>query len=494
MKPTVQQQNFLDLLKSSTCNILVEALAGCGKSTLIMMGVKELVKSQPKIEIGVCAFNKAIQLEMNDKIKEAGFHWKQVNASTLHGMGFGLLKFAFKPEIDDKKVLNLVKEINDPDAQELRQQITKLVKMAKQEGFGFFDDRQIGDVGAWYRMADHYDINGFDDTTQMDLAVEHAQRVYKRSLSMTDVIDFDDMILMPLIKNMRVKFQKDVLFVDEAQDLSRSRQALARKFVKPSGRMIIVGDRHQAIYGFSGADAAALDNMSKQLNATALPLSVTWRCPKAVVRQAQTIVPGIEAADTAPEGEVAEIADLPEGLGPETAILCRNTAPLIDMAYDLIRHGTACKVEGRDIGQGLIVMLNRWKVKTVDAFLNRLRDYQERETQKALAKGKDERVEQIEDKCDTLRAIANECLRQDKKTVADMVAFVEDLFADGAENVTTLATYHRSKGREWPTVILLEHAERCPSKFAKQAWQIEQENNLAYVAFTRAQERLLFLG
>src|SRR5258708_34521393 len=114
----------------------------------------------------------------------------------------------------------------------------------------------------------------------MEGIVEAAQAIYRESLAQTGIVDFDDMILFPLIKNLRVKFGKDLIFLDEAQDLSRVRQALAKKFVKPGGRMVVVGDDRQAIYGFSGADAAALDNLTSSLGAIKMPLSITWRCPK----------------------------------------------------------------------------------------------------------------------------------------------------------------------------------------------------------------------
>jgi superfamily I DNA/RNA helicase len=58
--------------------------------------------------------------------------------------------------------------------------------------------------------------------------------------------------------------------------------------------------------------------------------------------------------------------------------------------------------------------------------------------------------------------------------------------------LVTLCTYHRSKGREWPRVFLIEHASRCPSPYAKQPWQKEQEQHLAYVAITRAQQTLAY--
>ena len=73
-------------------------------------------------------------------------------------------------------------------------------------------------------------------------------------------------------------------------------------------------------------------------------------------------------------------------------------------------------------------------------------------------------------------------------------AFIEKLFGDDVKDAIVLATYHRSKGREWGRVILFEHSQRCPSRAAKQDWQKAQEENLAYVAITRAQRELLYLG
>lgn len=498
--PTAQQAAFLEALTGTKDNLALVARAGCGKTSTILMGVDALVKSNPALEIAVCAFNKAIADEVAEKLKAAGHvNWKTVQAATLHSMGFGLLKRAFnlsRDNIDDKKVWNLVADRNEPIYEEYGSQIVQLVKMAKQAGVGFFNDVPIGDVGVWHALADHYDINGLDDTSDSDRVVEAAQVIYRASLAKTDIIDFDDMILLPLIKNLRVNFGKDVIFLDEAQDLSRARQALARKFMKVNtGRMVVVGDDRQAIYGFSGADAAALNNLIEQLNATVMPLTVTWRCPKAVVAVAQTFVPDILAADTAPEGQVLRLEAMPGDLRVGDAILCRNTAPLIIEAYRIIRSGKAAKVEGRAIGEGLIQLAKRWKgVATVDALLNRLDIYRDREIQKAQAKGQDAKIEEINDRVDTLVEICLVCITQGKTGLADIIAFIDRLFSDGAENAIILATYHRSKGREWDRVMLLEHAQRCPSKMARQPWQIAQEHNLAYVAVTRAKKTLAFVG
>jgi superfamily I DNA/RNA helicase len=213
-----------------------------------------------------------------------------------------------------------------------------------------------------------------------------------------------------------------------------------------------------------------------------------------VVALAQRLVPDIEAAPGAPEGEVVHLNQLPDDIGPTDAILCRNTAPLITTAYKLIRSGKPCRVEGRAIGEGLKALSRRWKVRTIDALLNRLEAYRDREAQKALAKGNEAKVEEVNDRVDTLVEICNACIANGKTGVDDVAAFIDGLFADGATNVTVLATYHRAKGREWPRVILWEHSSRCPSKAARQTWQKAQEDNLAYVAITRAQSTLAFVN
>jgi superfamily I DNA/RNA helicase len=493
---TAQQQDFVKAITGTQRNVALVARAGCGKTSTILAATEAYSRIFPSDEITICAFGKAIQKEIEQKLKDRGLDdWRKYQASTTHSMGWNLVKFVFKSKIDDKKVWNLINARNLPVYTEYGAQVRELVHLAKTEGFGFFGDVQIGDVSAWYAMADHYGVNSLDDTSDMDAVIEAAQSVYRASLEQTDVVDFDDMILFPLIKNLRVRFQRDLIFLDEAQDTSRARRALVKKFVKPDGRIVVVGDDRQAIMGFAGASADALTDFIAELDAVILPLNVTWRCPKAVVAVAQTLVPDIQAADSAIEGEVTSMDQLPEQFNPTDAILCRNTAPLIENAYALIRKGVACKVEGREIGTGLLRLVDRWKrITTITAFLDKLEDFRAREIQKAQAKGHDNKVDEINDRCDTLEVICRACQQKGQHMLDAVRDFINDLFADDVTGVVTLCTYHRAKGREWPRVMLIEHSKRCPSPRAKQVWQRRQEANLAYVAITRAQQHLIFVG
>jgi len=112
MTPTTQQQSFIDFCLSSTGHGALIARAGCGKTSTIMLAVKAIAKKLPKAEITVCAYNKAIAVEVGQKMKEAGLiDWKLYQSSTLHSMGYGLIKFKFKPEIDDAKVRKIIRSL-----------------------------------------------------------------------------------------------------------------------------------------------------------------------------------------------------------------------------------------------------------------------------------------------------------------------------------------------------------------------------------------------
>lgn len=258
----------------------------------------------------------------------------------------------------------------------------------------------------------------------------------------------------------------------------------------------------QAIYGFTGASADAIERIEEDFHTTSLPLTVSFRCPRAVVVHAHQWVQHIEAADTAIEGEVALMAydDLLDNaltarIELDSAILCRKNAPLVSLAFAMLRSHVPCHVEGRDIGGSIKTLARKWKVMRLTDLVNRVEAYADREVQRLTARKQSARAEAIQDRCDTLIAIASGLIDQrgDACTVQDLCLFVDQLFKDdyGHQIGVTLSSIHKSKGREWPTVYWLGRNAYQPSPFAQRAWQMEQEINLMYVACTRAQKKLV---
>jgi len=506
MLDTQQQLDFYSALLSLDRNIILQARAGCGKTTSIIQAVIRYLAAYPNAEILIVAYNKEIADELSTKLKALGIDWRRATASTIHSAAFGLCKTRFGRgiKVEENKVRDIVRSLSykngapfDPESPYTiySKQIQSLVAVAKQAGIGCFPDTAIKDNSAWSTLMAHFDINGFQCDLDRDKVIDCSRNVYTLSLANTQVLDFDDMVLFPLYYNILCLYSKDHVFVDEAQDLSRVRQAVSKKFIRPiTGRMSIIGDSAQSIYGFSGADCEAMSNMATDLDAITLPLSLTWRCPKSIVSLVKHIVPDFEAVESAIEGEILYTEKLDYAtLSPTDAILCRNTSPLIEIAYDLISRGIPCKVEGRKIGEGLIALVNRWKISTTEELHTKLDELESRETQKALDSGDESKLGNILDKINSIRVIIETLNSQRKFLVSDVVSHIQSLFADGVRGVTTLMTYHRSKGREFDRVLLIDDAKLCPSRYAKQDWQKRQETFLWYVACTRTKRVLTFV-
>jgi DNA helicase-2/ATP-dependent DNA helicase PcrA len=318
----------------------------------------------------------------------------------------------------------------------------------------------------------------------------------------TQLVNFDDMIYMPVVSGVKL-WQNNWVFVDEAQDTNPARRALARKMLSPFGRTVWVGDRHQAIYGFTGADADAIDRITEDFKCASLPLTITYRCPKAVVEEAQKNVSHIVAHDDAPEGSVVEMQckaflkdDVVKTLVADDAILCRKIRPLVSLAYSLIQRGVACHVEGREIGAGLIALINHWrKVKTIDALRKRLEVYADSESQKLIAKGRETQAEAVRDRVETIYVLID--AQPPATSLDDLKRRINEMFQDSEHErkpTLTLSTVHKAKGREWPRVFVWGRDDYMPSAMARQVWQVEQENNLIYVAVTRAQRELILVN
>jgi superfamily I DNA/RNA helicase len=292
------------------------------------------------------------------------------------------------------------------------------------------------------------------------------------------------------------------VLLDESQDTNAARRALAMKMMKPrTGRMIFVGDPAQAIYGFTGADSDSMNQIKVALKAKTLPLSVTYRCPKAIVAKAQEVVPDIQAHDTNALGAVEYIDYkdmMDEALQSEDVILCRNTAPLIRTAYELLGKGIPCRVEGREIGSGLIKLATRWKINAVDKLLERLEKFFDEQKEKYIKKDQEEKVQALEDQVECLKIVISRCMAKGIHTVKGLVTEIESMFGNTkpgeVAKVLTLSTIHKSKGREWNRVFVLGNNKYLPSPYAKKDWQIQQERNLQYVADTRSKMELFHVA
>ena len=471
------QQAIFQFVESGTGNAVVEAVAGSGKSTTIVECIARIPTSQSSL---LLAFNKSIA----DELKNKG-----VNARTFHSLTYtAVTRHKNTRNVEGNKLRMLVeRNLSGEDAFVYGNFIAKLVGIARQAGVGCL----VQDIpGEWDALVQYHNLELENENASYSRALELASKLLEWS-NASPMVDFDDLLYIAVKDGLSLpKF--DFVFVDEAQDTNAIQRALLRKILKPTSRVIAVGDSAQAIYGFRGADSNSLQLISDEFNCTKLPLTVSYRCPTSVVEYAHQWVGHIEAAEGAPRGEVQQLGTnwTTKSFAPNDLIVCRTTKPLIQVGYKLLKARVPARIMGREIGQGLKSLINKLNAKGIDALGTKLGAWCEREVEKALVKKHDDKVEAIQDKADAISCLIDG-LPETNRTIPALLAVIDELFSEGV-NVVTLATIHKAKGLEAHKVFWL-NSSQCPAKWAKQDWQKQQEINLCYVATTRAQETLVLI-
>jgi superfamily I DNA/RNA helicase len=434
--PSEHQERIKDAYLNSDSHIIIDAKAGSGKTTTLEWLVSTTYKHPPK-KILMMAFNKSIAKELNNRVRAI----PGVEASTLNAYGYKLVLGAYgKPKegIKSDKIKILAQRPGvGPDkngfpfkkedrhrigltgqAQKDRIKRNRLMVKLFQKIIDMVKSN-LTPPGEYEDLIERYKIP-VDELEPEDykILLETIPELLEANIKSAvdnDLLDFNDQIWLPVVGLYQVesgtpilspaalsmlkpvRFPKkynaiDTLFVDEAQDLNRSQQELALKTIGENGRLIAVGDPFQSIYAFSGADSTSMSRLFKLLSPTnrgcnKMDLSVTFRCPKAVVRHAQqilqTVIPAgvpvisadqatIEASDHAPEGLVTDAPedaifdnitvetdaemrrDRKGGTHVPTMILCRANAPIFGSALRLLGRGVPVKIVGRDISKTLI--------------------------------------------------------------------------------------------------------------------------------------------
>ncbi len=469
------QQALFAYVDRGTGNAIVEAVAGSGKSTT---GV-EMV-SRVKGSYIYLAFNKPIAEELKKK---------GVNARTFHSLTYmPVTTHKRTRNVETNKLSRLCDaNLTGEDGALYGTFIQRLVGFGRNAGIGCL----LPDVEqSWLDLATYNNLELDNDQADLGRGLELASNLLAWS-NASPMIDFDDMLYLAVKDGLTLpKF--DHVFIDEAQDTNAIQRAIVRKIMHPKSRLTAIGDPAQAIYGFRGADSNSMQLIKDEFNCESFPLSITYRCPVSVVNYARQWVDHIQSGPGALEGEVLELKYNwnAKTFQPNDLVVSRKTAPMISLAFRLLRERVAVQVMGREIGQGLKAMINRMNARGVDNLLAKLELYREREVQKALAKKEESKVEAIHDKIDTIVCLI-EGMKETDRTIPALLGIVDTLF-DEKHNSVILATIHKAKGLEADRVFWLNRSE-CPATWARQEWQRQQEVNLCYVAATRAKKSLIII-
>lgn len=458
------QEAVFEDVRAGTGHTVVLARAGSGKTSTIVEALKHVPQGESALLV---AFNKSIAQELGGRAP------KGVEVMTLHSYGLRAVK-ARNPRcrIDNDKTKVVASALFGGEAKYFGAALGKAVSVAK--NLLLATEPEVDAVLDAFQI----DVPGPATQAARNRFVAAVVEVLHKSANGLDLVDFDDMIWLPVRLGLpQQKF--DRVFIDETQDLNPCQIALALGCVKPAGRIVAVGDDRQAIYGFRGADKNAIGRVVASLGAKTLPLSITYRCPKAVVRLANAIVPDLQPAPTAPEGVVEEMewVKVAPLLAPGTFVISRTNAPLVREMLCLVRQGKRATMLGRDFASGLAGLVRKSKASSLLELRHWLDRWEERETARLEAQDRDPGP--VRDRADTLRA-----LMRGAETVAEVLSTIDNYFADNAaKDAVVFASTHKAKGLEADRVVLMADTYR--------AGRNTEEDNLWYVAVTRARSHLV---
>lgn len=446
-------------------NTQIDAFAGCGKTATL---VECTFRIPNNLTILCCAFSKDIKEELEARVKPG------CNVQTMHSIGFAAIKNVngrFPIVNNDKLKNNIAKIIPDePEYNELKITLEKAVNFCK-----FYIANTYNEI---QEVICNNNIEV--DSIPEEQFIANIQQLLNMSKSNFKEVDYTDMVWLPIVLNL--SFPKyDFVFIDEAQDLNKCQIEIALKSVKKNGRVISLGDENQAIYSWAGADTESIYNIVTRMQSKRLPLSVTYRCPKKVVLKAQAYVPGIQAAPNAKDGEVIELSadKIVETIKPGDVLLSRVNAPLLSFCMKLLKNRIPCNIMGRDIGAGIISLIDKSKAKSIDNLIDHVNAWREKESAKLIKREKD--CTHIHDKADCIIALAEDC-----SSIIEMKDVVVKLFSDSDKsNQVTCANLHKFKGKEAKNVFIL-------NKTLKPGLN-KEETNIAYVAYTRALEKMYLI-
>ena len=489
------QKDIFDFVKNGQGNAVVEASAGAGKSTTLIKCLDFIDEDKT---ILMSAFNTDIVSVLKRKTKD----FTNVNCATLHSIGRTMLQRNYPKneltldELKYKSYLNTnIKSLSSIDTYSL-----------SKKDFGRYmkNIETFVNFGRAYLCQTVKDLDIIEDRYGIDtVADEKEVALDVMEYGKTDLskIDFTDMIWLPNVlfcKPIGMKY--DWIMLDEVQDLSVCQREIILKCRKINTRMILVGDKKQCIFSFSSADPQSFEKLKDIPNTITLPLSISYRCAENIVNFAKKLVPSIEPNDDGRHGEIkynTQIDDIQDG----DMVLCRNNAPLMQVYIDLIKQGKKCFIRGKDIGLNMKNAVKTTGMDTLNVKLDkdgvfvRLYDELFDAINDIMGKYNVTYADAVETsfvarKLDIIKAL--ETLSNNINTSKELIDKISDIFSDKKKGGISLSTIHKAKGLEANNVYIVCNS-LMPSEMAKKDWEIEQEYNLMYVAYTRAKNILGFV-
>ena len=472
---------------------------GTGKTTRLINYVKTLVKfGTPINKIGYFAFTKKAAEEAIDRMLKIFPKYSQKDLKyfrTLHSLAF--------TELGMKKSNVMQDEHYEDIGRKLGIEVTVYSNGDEKTGFVDSDSEYFNIINAARikenTIEEEYNTDMYSediDKHQLKILKDEVDN-YKQAYGL---VDFTDMIEKFNVSKLCPKY--DVVFIDEAQDLSPIQWRMYDILKKNSKHIILAGDDDQAIYGWAGADVKRFqDEPAKDI---ILPQS--YRIPEKVQDIASCILNRIpddrrikKKWSARPEQGYVEyitsIEDIPLDSG-DWLILARTNYRLKNLVPQLKERGLYFEIKNRKSYRTRLYRsiqdYTRW-TNGAKLSLSECKDlFEFLELNKEL---KDERMYDLkefgysftDDWYQVFKSDPEECLY-----IREMTRNKEKLSEDPR---IKLSTIHAAKGGEATNVlIILDNTKKIREAIEKNQDKYDEEQRVWYVGVTRTKQNLYIMA
>ncbi|MGA1362298.1 MAG: UvrD-helicase domain-containing protein [Ilumatobacteraceae bacterium] len=485
--------------------VVVRAGAGSGKTTVLTRRIAWRVASGSASPDRVLAitFTRQAASEMRTRLRRMGIDGNP-SVHTFHALGL--------------RVLSGIADDNGRPRPNVATGRAALLASAAGDGF------RRGDLGAlatavdWaaVRMVEPRDadaalrVAGLSRVLGTDEFAAIVERYgnLKRRRGVVDTNDLIAGVLREAARDTRIAVSVRQMFrhvsVDEAQDMNPLQYAFLRLLVGDAPDLFLVGDPHQAIYGFNGADNTLFDELPGLPGATVVSLPSNYRCSPEVVDAATRLMRNggqtVESRSVRPHGrevrwvgctdendETAQVVRLVGDMRARCgtwnllAVLTRTNALADEMSTALREAGVPVRSSRRG---------PEWAAALAHAVTLQGREAMSVWSSDILDGTEDEDGSANRELAGLMRAYLDEHRGRgvDGRGFGSwLVTSVDRTDVEGVE----VMTFHSAKGRQWWGVVVAGAEDGwLPHSSARTKAEKAEEARLGYVAFTRAADEL----
>ncbi|MCE9682014.1 DNA helicase Rep [Halomonas alkalisoli] len=273
---------------------LVLAGAGSGKTSVITTKIAYLIQEcgMSARRIAAVTFTNKAAREMKERVGTMlqGKEGHGLTVSTFHTLGLNIIRgelkaLGYKPGFslfDPEDAKALLRDLMNKDAQVDADQINQVQHQ----------------ISAW---KNDLILPGQALSHAADENEQYAARVYEayvRHLKAYNAVDFDDLILLPVVllrddPEVLARWRRKIhyMLVDEYQDTNVSQYLLVKLLMEERKTFTVVGDDDQSIYAWRGARPENLVTLGEDFpHLNVIKLEQNYRSTGTILRAANTLI------------------------------------------------------------------------------------------------------------------------------------------------------------------------------------------------------------